>query len=185
MVVTLNVLKRNQRKTMNAITAPNQLQAIARHFQGAVVRAERWASVGFAVIRGVGARFFSLKVLQEAKMQIKMIASNGGYIAQILGEHTEYKYARRFISQRLPGATRRYAEIVANLQPGVVYEFRGVFLSPHSKKPTNGFFEVDGQKLVDVREQDALKYCASAKRVGRVPYLDGDESADENIGRMS
>ena len=114
-------------------------------------------------------------------MEVKMIASTGGYIAQILGEHSEYKYARKFVSQRLPGGSRRYSDITATLQPGAVYEFRGVFLSPYAKKPVNGFFEVNGQKLIDVQEQDALKYCASAP-IGHVPYLDDDESHDENIG---
>ena len=167
---------------MNAITNPTQLSQIANHFNGAsILRAEQWEAVGFAVIKGLGARFFSLKVLEKKAMEVKMIASNGGYIAQILGEHTEFKYARKFVSHKLPGGSRRYHDIVATLNPGAVYEFRGVYLSPHSKKPTNGFFETDGKKLLDVKEEDALKYCANVPSF--VPYLDADEAGDENIGR--
>jgi hypothetical protein len=53
---------------MNAATA-----AIAKHLnvaESAIVRVEEWATVLFAVVKGIGARFVSKKVVEDKVMEV-------------------------------------------------------------------------------------------------------------------
>jgi hypothetical protein len=93
-------------------------------------------------------------------MNVSFIAkARSSFIAVILGDHPQYNYSRSFVGVKKAGS-RKYCDISALLNPGVVYEFRGVFLNKRDRYPSDGFYEAIDGNLVEVSEEEALKYSA-------------------------
>lgn len=90
---------------------------IARHLnivESAIVRVEEWANVIFAVIKGVGGRFISKKVVKKMEITVEKLEAIGGKRWQKNGMDRVYFNIEKYVelsnskSRKLGGAKLYY-----------------------------------------------------------------------------
>lgn len=75
--------------------------AIAQHLnvaESAIVRVEMWANVVFAVVKGLGARFVSKKVLEGRALSVGQLEAIGGNRWQKYGKDRVYFELAEYVS---------------------------------------------------------------------------------------